>query len=178
MEAAICCEYARGGRIISWRRYGSGFEWIGPNDKGMGQKYYYRHNQKNIGKDLELNKFYVLGLQWEPIEVDRTEEEGGEGKKKQIRVRSFINHEFDAEEIIECGNSWPSLSSGYKITIGDTAYVHNEPNCKFEGNIDYVKIWRKLDVGPYAPKPKEEEKKDEEMKEEEKKEEEVKEEEK
>lgn len=59
--------------------------------------------------------------------------------------------------------------------IGDTAHTNNETNCKFMGSIDYVKIWKKVDVGPYKPKPKEEEK-TEENKEDEKKDEEKKEE--
>lgn len=107
MEAAICCEDATAGsRIISWRRYGSGFEWIGPSKDSKTQRYYSNNGGKNVGKELEVDKWYVIALQYEPFEE---EVEGEANKKKKIRIRSFINHELDGEEIVDCGYHLPNL---------------------------------------------------------------------
>jgi len=161
IEAAICCEALAGGTIISWRRYGSGFEWKAPNKNSLKQKVLTRWGLREVGKDLEAGKFFVLGLQWEPYEK---QEEGSDRPRRYVKIRTFINHELDAEETLDCGRNQPSLDSGAEITIGETAYGGGEEDTKFYGSIDYVRIWKKLDVGPYAPKKAEEEKKEDEVK--------------
>jgi hypothetical protein len=91
-----------GGTIISWRRYGSGFEWKGPGKSSLKQKVLTRWGLKEVGKELEGGKFYVLALQWEPYQV---KEEGNDRPRNFVKVRTFINHELDAEETIDCGRN-------------------------------------------------------------------------
>ena len=62
MEAKIHATNNNGQRIFSNRMYGYGFEWVAPRYGSKTNSFYYPSSHTNVGKALELNKWYVLGL--------------------------------------------------------------------------------------------------------------------